>query len=105
MKGIMFTTMRLNEKTKEETAKERRAKELTKLRRMMKSGPVDFMYIKKDGSDRKATGTLADNLIPETDSDDERKTRLSPDCFYYYDLKKEDWRCFIKDNFIKMIKK
>ena len=34
--------------------------------------------------------------------DDERKKNLSKDCFYYYDLKRDDFRCFLKDNFIEI---
>ena len=77
-------------------------KQLQKLRKFLKRGVVEFSYKKKDGTTRKAKGTLKNSLIPETDQDDDRKTKTSGDCFYYYDLKRDDWRCFLKDNFIKI---
>lgn len=73
---------------------------LSKLRRLLKSGVVEFSYKKKDGTERYAKGTLKTSLLPEIDRDDERSKKLSDDCFYYYDLNREDWRCFLKDNFI-----
>lgn len=76
--------------------------ELKELRKLLRAGDVKFQYKKKDGTKRNAHGTLKDSLIPETSRDDDRKTKTSDDVFYYYDLKREDWRCFIKDNFIKI---
>lgn len=87
----------------EESKSSKRIDELKKLRRLLKQGVVEFLYRKKDNKERKAKGTLKTSLIPETDGDDERKTKLDDDRFYYYDLKREDWRCFIKDNFIEII--
>lgn len=80
----------------------KKTKELSRLKRLLKSGIVEFSYKKKDGSLRKAKGTLKDELLPETDKDDERKKNLSKDCFYYYDLKRDDYRCFLRDNFIEI---
>lgn len=80
----------------------KKTKELLRLKRLLKSGIVEFSYKKKDGSLRKAKGTLKDELLPETDKDDERKKNLSKDCFYYYDLKRDDYRCFLRDNFVEI---
>lgn len=80
----------------------KKTKELSRLKRLLKSGIVEFSYKKKDGSLRKAKGTLKDELLPETDKDDERKKNLSKDCFYYYDLKRDDYRCFLRDNFVEI---
>ena len=80
----------------------KKTKELSRLKKLLKSGIVEFSYKKKDGSLRKAKGTLKDELLPETDKDDERKKNLSKDCFYYYDLKRDDYRCFLRDNFIEI---
>lgn len=73
---------------------------LSKLRRLLKSGVVEFNYKKKDGSKRHAKGTIKTSLLPEVDRDDERLKMTNDECFYYYDLTREDWRCFLKDNFI-----
>ena len=96
-------TIRLDEKKSEkQQIREKRAKDLSRLKKLLKAGVVEFSYKKKDGSVRKAKGTLKDELLPETDKDDERKKNLSKDCFYYYDLKRDDFRCFLKDNFIEI---
>ena len=95
--------IRLDEKKSEkQQIREKRAKDLSRLKKLLKTGVVEFSYKKKDGSVRKAKGTLKDELLPETDKDDERKKNLSKDCFYYYDLKRDDFRCFLKDNFIEI---
>ena len=95
--------IRLDEKKSEkQQIRKKRAKDLSRLKKLLKAGVVEFSYKKKDGSVRKAKGTLKDELLPETDKDDERKKNLSKDCFYYYDLKRDDFRCFLKDNFIEI---
>lgn len=94
---------RLDEKKSEKKQiREKRSKDLVRLKRLLKNGVVEFSYKKKDGSLRKAKGTLKDELLPETDKDDERKRNLSKDCFYYFDLKKDDYRCFLRDNFVEI---
>ena len=94
---------RLDEKKSEKKQiREKRSKDLARLKRLLKNGVVEFSYKKKDGSLRKAKGTLKDELLPETDKDDERKRNLSNDCFYYFDLKKDDYRCFLRDNFVEI---
>lgn len=94
---------RLDEKKSEKKQiMEKRSKDLARLKRLLKNGVVEFSYKKKDGSLRKAKGTLKDELLPETDKDDERKRNLSKDCFYYFDLKKDDYRCFLRDNFVEI---
>ena len=99
-------TIRLDEKKSEkQQIREKRAKDISRLKKLLNAGVVEFSYKKKDGSVRKAKGTLKDELLPETDKDDERKKNLSKDCFYYYDLKRDDFRCFLKDNFIEIKEK
>lgn len=94
---------RLDEKKSEKKQiREKRSKDLERLKRLLKNGVVEFSYKKKDGSLRKAKGTLKDELLPETDKGDERKRNLSKDCFYYFDLKKDDYRCFLRDNFVEI---
>ena len=101
---IMIT--RLDEKKSDkQQIREKRSKDLAKLKRLLKNGVVEFSYKKKDGSVRKAKGTLKDELLPETDRDDERKKNLSKECFYYFDLKRDDFRCFIRDNFLEIKEK
>ena len=104
--NIKIMVTRLDEKKSEkQQIREKRSKDLAKLKRLLKNGVVEFSYKKKDGSVRKAKGTLKDELLPETDRDDERKKNLSKECFYYYDLKRDDFRCFIRDNFLEIKEK
>ena len=92
-------------KSEKQQIREKKSKDLAKLKRLLKNGVVEFSYKKKDGSVRKAKGTLKDELLPETDRDDERKKNLSKECFYYFDLKRDDFRCFIRDNFLEIKEK
>ena len=95
--------IRLDEnKSERQQIREKRAKDLLRLKKLLKAGVVEFSYKKKDGRVRKAKGTLKDELMPETDRNDERKKNLSKECFYYYDLKRDDFRCFLRDNFIEI---
>lgn len=77
--------------------------DISKLRAKMRDGEVTFEYEKKDGTKRKARGTLKKDLIPQKFADDKRR-RPSEDVFHYFDLDKEDWRCFRKDNFLGIVK-
>jgi len=81
---------------------EHKDKELSRLRKLLKAGVVEFTYKKKDGSLRKAKGTLKKSLLPELDNDEENKRKTNDDCFVYYDLKRDDYRCFLKKNFIEI---
>lgn len=76
---------------------------LTLLRSMLKRGIVEFKYKKKDGTIRKAEGTLKKSLIPEIDKD--CGNDFPKECFVYYDLEKDDWRMFLHNNFIGIINK
>ena len=87
-----------------ESLKEDRKRNLAKLKRLLKKGVVEFEYKKIDGSLRKATGTLKKSLIPDEYKDDERIEKSNSDeVFTYYDIKKEDFRSFRKDNFRKIL--
>lgn len=76
---------------------------MTKLRSMLKKGVVKFKYEKKDGTIRTAEGTLKKSLIPEIDKDGRAEEDFPKDCFGYYDLGKDDWRMFIRKNFLGVI--
>ena len=87
-----------------ENLKEKRKRELAKLKRLLKKGVVEFEYKKIDGSIRKAAGTIKRSLIPDEYKDDERIEKSNSDeVFTYYDIKKEDFRSFRKDNFRKIL--
>ena len=44
--------------------------EITKFRKALKNGEVKFSYTKKDGSLRRAVGTLCEKLLPKETSMD-----------------------------------
>ncbi len=90
---------KLNEASKEKVKKV----SMVTLRSMLRKGVVKFKYEKKDGSIRIAEGTLKKSLIPEIDKDGGAESDFPKDCFGYYDLEKDDWRMFIRDNFIGII--
>ena len=79
-------------------------KELSKLRLKMRDGEVKFEFEKKDGSVRTARGTVKNDLIPKEHRSDERKRSTSDVVFNYFDLDKDDWRCFRKENFLGIVK-
>lgn len=91
----------MTKKDIEERTKEELEHELSKLRAKMRDGEVVFYYMKKDGSKRKARGTRNKKLIPKEFADKENK-RNSDSTFTYFDIDKGDWRCFIKENFLKI---
>lgn len=97
---IVFLYMdEINEAKKEKPKKV----SMSVLRSMLKKGVVKFKYEKKDGTIRTAEGTLKKSLIPEIDKDGGAESDFPEDCFGYYDLGKDDWRMFIRKNFIGII--
>lgn len=94
----------MTKKDIEERSQEELDRELKKLRLKLRDGEVRFRFIKKDGSTRKARGTLKKELIPEEHRTDERRRSKSDIVFNYFDLDKEDWRCFIRENFLEIEK-
>lgn len=76
----------------------KRAWQLYRLRKQMKSTPIKFLYKKVDGSLREAYGTLVDVMNTVKGNGKECfKT------FKYFDLEAEAWRSFRVENFIKTI--
>ena len=88
----------------EDRSQEELDNELKKLRLKLRDGEVSFKFLKKDGSTRKARGTLKKDLIPEEHRTDERRKAKSDIVFNYFDLDKEDWRCFRRENFLEIEK-
>lgn len=80
----------------------------------LRAGEVEFKYIKKDGTERKAKGTMNPKLmdLPEkkeqADVDNaelkQKKARKLPaDSVFYYDLESKGFRSFKMANFIEYI--
>ena len=94
----------MTKKEIEERTEKELENQLTKLRMKLRDGEVKFTFMKKDGSKRHARGTLKQSLIPEEHRSDDRRKQTSELVFNYFDLDKEDWRCFRKENFLEIEK-
>lgn len=71
-----------------------------KLRIKMATATVVFFFKKVDGTVRKAVGTLDCNAVPSFSSNGNRKPNNSVQT--YYDVEKNNWRCFKKTNLISV---
>lgn len=60
----------------------------------LKTGIVEFTYVKLNGEERKAKGTLNLELIPENSHPKTNITSGNPDMIRYWDVTKEAWRTF-----------
>lgn len=78
--------------------------DLDAMRELMKTGWVQFVYAKKDGSIRIAEGTLCLSEVPG-DLQPKGLRSPSPEVFTYYDLEKEGWRCFRREMIMGFIEK
>jgi len=83
--------------------------EKEEFKKKLRAGKVEFKYKKKDGTERKAVGTMDPALmdLPEkkTQSDvdraEKKNTRKLPeDSVFYYDLEAKGFRSFKMGNFI-----
>jgi len=63
-------------------------------------GVVWFNYLKVDGSVRRACGTLKAELLPPMQSSNQ--TRRAENVQVYYDIEKQAFRCFRKENLINI---
>lgn len=88
--------------------------DVAEFKKKLSAGEVKFKYMKKDGSERTAVGTLDPKLmnLPEkkTSSDidnaaaKQKKARKLPaDSVFYYDLESKGFRSFKMSNFIEYV--
>ena len=70
-----------------------------KLRKAMTNKIVRFYFQKVDGSIREAFGTLAANIVPQT-NESERKPNDTVQT--YFDTEKQAWRCYKKANLVRI---
>ena len=63
---------------------------------------VRFSYRKTDGTIREAIGTLKPGVLTMLSASSKSKPRSQGNrgCVVYFDLDREDWRCFCPENFI-----
>ena len=65
-------------------------------RNLSSSTPVHFSYFKKDGTLRRAVGTLNEKLIPDEMRPKDSSTNYGEN-LKYYDLDKKAWRSLCID--------
>ena len=72
---------------------------LAELKKKLHEGVVEFTYIKKDGSERKAKGTLNLEIIEELGGPIPTG-QITPPAYTtrYFDIEKEEWRSFLNDS-------
>lgn len=74
----------------------------------MKDGIVSFSFMKSDGTERAAMGTVCPDLLPpppEYDGDKPKRERTpNYGIVNYYDTEKQSWRCFKAENLISFEK-
>lgn len=72
----------------------RKAWQLYRINKEMHQGEVTFYFEKKDGSIRKATGTL------KIDYEFKTQNQPNPKVFTYFDVESQSFKCFKVENFI-----
>ena len=65
---------------------------------------VRFSYKKTDGSVREAIGTMKPSVLSTLSAKMQSgQKRRSTGCIVYFDLEREDWRCFRPENFLSIL--
>ncbi|WP_082377077.1 SH3 beta-barrel fold-containing protein [Chryseobacterium indologenes] len=94
-KTVMLRAYHIMQETGKEWAEcLRKAWQLYRINKEMHQGEVTFYFEKKDGSIRKAIGTL------KIDYEFKTQSQPSTSTFSYFDVDINDWRCFKIANFI-----
>ena len=73
--------------------------DLNEFKEMLKNGIVEFEFIKKDGTLRKAKGTLLAEHLPAPKEGTSSK-KPSDNVCVYYDMEKNAFRSFVKESFV-----
>ena len=68
---------------------------------MLRNGIVDFEFVKKDGTVRKAKGTLVAEHLPAPKADSDAPARkTNENVLVYFDMEKQSFRSFVKSSFV-----
>ena len=71
------------------------------LQDILRQGECEFIFIKKNGEEREALGTLHPDYLPIQDQDAPRgQSNETEDTLTYFDLNANNWRRFIIDSLI-----
>ena len=74
---------------------------ISKFKKALHEGKVEFKYTKKNGEARTAVGTLNIDIMGEDNKPKGTGYEITDSNIRYYDLNSEGWRSFITDNLIE----
>lgn len=75
--------------------------DLQEFSEMLRNGIVDFEFVKKDGTIRKAKGTLVAEHLPAPKADSDAPVRkTNENVLVYFDMEKQSFRSFVKSSFV-----
>ena len=80
---------------------EKKEVNINDFKRALHNGKVEFKYIKKNGEERTALGTLNIDIMGEGNKPKGTGYEITDSNIRYYDLNSEGWRSFITDNLIE----
>ena len=80
--------------------------DLAELKKMLAEEIVHFVFEKTDGTRRDAYGTRAVDVIRryDTATANQKPQRAFSGTFPYFDIEKQEWRCFKVDRFVMIDK-
>ena len=80
--------------------------DIAELKKMLTEEIVHFVFEKTDGTRRDAYGTRAVDVIRryDTATANQRPQRAFSGTFPYFDIEKQEWRCFKVDRFVMIDK-
>ena len=80
--------------------------DLVELKKMLTEEIVHFVFEKTDGTRRDAYGTRAVDVIRryDTTTANQKPQRAFNGTFPYFDIEKQEWRCFKVDRFVMIDK-
>ena len=78
------------------------AESLAKLKDAMRNGVVEFTYLKKDGSERVAKGTLNNEVMGEDNIPKGTMDYTSDSTTRYFDVNSNGWRSFSNANLVSI---
>ena len=80
--------------------------DLAELKKMLTEEIVHFVFEKTDGTRRDAYGTRAVDVIRryDTATANQKPQRAFSGTFPYFDIEKQEWRCFKVDRFVMIDK-
>lgn len=80
---------------------EKKEVNINEFKKALHNGKVEFKYIKKNGEERTALGTLNIDVMGTENAPKGTGYEITDTNIRYYDLNSEGWRSFIVDNLIE----